>query len=188
MKNVFLLHGMSSRLDQCFGLKLKEDLKKLEYNIFEPIFPLAPSLTFESWIQEMDKFKKFIGEDDIFVCHSLSTNFIIKYFAKNNLKCKALIAVAGGLITDISQVQKGFEYLWPFVPNKEEIKYCTENMKFRFNIFNKDDNIWKLEEIERYTTFVEANGIELEKGGHFGRSSGVKEIPEILSIVKNLGC
>lgn len=186
MKKVFLMHGMSCGLDECFGLKLKEELKKLGYKIYEPKFPLAPNITIDNWTQEMDKFKQFIGKDDIFVCHSLSTNFILKYFARNNLQCKALIAVAGGLITGFGDVQKGFEYLWPLVPTVDEIEYCAKNIEKKFNVFNKDDHIWKQSEIARYTEVLGAKGIELEYGGHFGRSSGVKEIPELIEIVKEI--
>ena len=144
MKKVFLLHGMSSRLDDCFGLKLKESLQSLGYKIYEPKFPLAPNITLKNWTEEMDKFKSMIGNDDIFICHSLSTNFIIKYFAKNKLKARALIAVAGGLLTEGSSVQPGFEYLEELVPNLQEMKYAVKNISNRFNIFNKNDNIWKL--------------------------------------------
>lgn len=186
MKKVFLLHGMSSRLDECFGLKLKQDLKNLGYVIYEPRFPLAPDITLANWTAEMDKLKAKISNDTIFVCHSLGTNFVIKYLAKNKLKAKALIAVAGGLLTEGSSVQPGFEYLEELVPTLQEMDYAANYIDNRYNIINRNDNIWKPAELSNYTSKLKAKSVELSYGGHFGRSSGVKEIPEIIEIIKVL--
>lgn len=184
--NVFILHGMSSRLDECFGLKLKEDLNKINYKYYEPIFPLAPNITLANWTEEMDKYKDYISEQSIFVCHSLSTNFIVKYLAKNKLKCKALIAVAGGHLLEGAHAQKGFEYLEELVPTRKEMEYCVDNIEKRYNIFCYQDNIWTNAELDYYCQLLKVNKVELPYGSHFGRSSGVKEIPEIMEIIKNI--
>lgn len=186
MKNAFLLHGMSCRLNECFGNKLKKDLLSLNFSIYEPSFPLAPNITLENWTQEMDKLKAFIDQNTIFICHSLSTNFIIKYLAKNKLKVKAIIAVAGGYLTKTSVVQSGYEYLLKLVPTLQEMEYVAKHVEYKYNIFNKNDNIWSYAELENYTSALNAQRVELDYGGHFGRSSQVKELPELIDIVKKI--
>ena len=184
MKKAFILHGMSGSVDESFGIKLKEDLTKLGYQIFQPTFTILKDITLESWFNEMDKYKNEIEDDSIFICHSLGCLFIIKYFVKNNIKNKLIISVAGGLCKH-SEVFPGYEFLIPFIPEEDElINFEALNNKL-YNIYSDNDHIYKIFQLERYNEKANAIPVFLPNKGHFGRSSGVKEIPEIIDIIKN---
>lgn len=182
MKNAIILHGMSADLDACFGVKLKEDLRALGFNIYEPKFVLHPNITLSKWEEEMDKFRDVINEDALLVCHSLGTMFILKYLKKHNLKAKMLVTVAGGTVEDKKDCL--IPYLLPFLPTEEEFKWTREHCEIKYSIFNRNDDIWRMQDIEAYNSRLGSTPVELPYGEHFGRKSGVKEIPELIEIVK----
>lgn len=184
MKNAIILHGMSADLDACFGMKLKEDLKGLGFSIFEPKFVLHPNITLEKWEEEMDKFKGAFNKDAVLICHSLGTMFILKYLKKNELKVKMLITVAGGTV--LKKEDCKIPYLLPFLPSESEFKWARENCEIKYSIFNRNDDIWRMQDIEAYNSRLGSTVVELPYGEHFGRKSGVKEIPEIIEIVKTI--
>ncbi len=182
MKNAIILHGMSADLDACFGVKLQEDLRALGFNIYEPKFVLHPNITLGKWEEEMDKFRDVIDEDALLVCHSLGTMFILKYLKKHNLKAKMLVTVAGGTVLKKEDCQ--ITYLTPFLPSENEFKWARENCEIKYSIFNRNDDIWRMQDIEAYNSRLGSTPVELPYGEHFGRKSGVKEIPELIEIVK----
>ncbi len=185
MQNIVIIHGMSCGLDECFGLGLKEKLHRVDkYNIIEPKFAIHPNITLEKWIDEMDKFIDKLGKDSIFVCHSLGTLFVIKYMHLRKIKSKCLICVAGGYPDRV--VDPNTAYLEPFMPNSEDFEWVKSNCPIRYNIFNSKDHIWTQDMIKEYIRLLDAQPIELPYGGHFGRSSGVKDIPEIFEIIENI--
>ena len=183
-KNAIILHGMSGSVDSSFGIKLKDDLNAMGYNIIQPRFTTGKDITLLSWNSEMDKIKSKIKDDTIFICHSLSCLFVIKYCITNNISNKLIISVAGGLCKE-SEVFKGFEHLIPFIPNVEEFVTFKKLNNRVFNIYSDNDHIYNTIQLERYTEATCATPIFLPNKGHFGASSGVKEIPEIIEIISN---
>ena len=183
MKKAILIHGMSGSLDQSFGKKLKEELKKIDYKIIEPIFTTKKQITLSSWFKEMDNYIKDIKCADVIICHSLGTNFIVKYLTKNNIKTKLCIMVAGGVATE--KMGEDFDFLEPFVPSQDEFKEFNKLVDYCFNIYSNNDHIWKQENIHLYSKLSNATEIFLKDKGHFGKTSGVKDIPEIIQIIKN---
>lgn len=79
----------------------------------------------------MDKIKTKINKNTAIICHSLSTDFIIKYLAKNKLYYKLLIAVAGG---HIKIPAADFKYLSDFIPTQDEYKHAVQFVIYRYNI------------------------------------------------------
>lgn len=181
-KNVFIMHGMRGSLDFSFGIRLKEELVKMNYEIVQPSFTTGENITMVSWIEEMDNIKNAINDNTIFVCHSLSCLFIIKYCILNNIKNKLIISVAGGVCKE-SEIFKGFEHLIPFIPTVAEFEeFCRLN-NIVYNIYSDNDHIYNLTQLERYTEATCATPIFLPNKGHFGASSGVVDIPEIIEII-----
>jgi len=183
MKKAFILHGMSGPVDSSFGINLKQDLTALGFQIYEPKFTILQNITLESWFEEMDKIKDSIDDKSIFICHSLGCLFIVKYCCLHKLKNKLIIAVAGGL-TNKSEIHPDLAYLSPFIPTAEEIKKFKTLKNTIYNIYSNTDHIYKLTQLERYNQKLNATPIYLPNKGHFGKSSGVKEIPEIIEIIK----
>ena len=183
MEKVILIHGMACYLDECFGKGVKASLDNAKIPYYEPQFEFHPNISYKKWCESMQDYRQYIDDDTIFVCHSLGTNFIIKYLAEQKLTCKAVIAVAGGVVSSKLEMPQKLAYLYEFCPTDKEFKYCQKAVPFRYNIFNKEDHIWTMQQLKRYADKLKAKPVELEYGGHFGRSSGVKDLPIISKII-----
>lgn len=181
--NIILLHGMSCRLEDCWRNYVLNIGKELNIDVLTPACPLKEEITLSNWFEELDKYKRFINQETIFICHSLSTNFVVRYLAKNKIKAKALIAVAGGLAS-----KERMQYLKDFVFTTAEAQYVVDNIKFKYNIYGDNDDTWTKQEIKNYCNALKTKEIVMHDAGHLGRRSGVKEIPAIKKLIKKLQC
>lgn len=182
IRKVVILHGMGGSIDSSFGVNLKNNLKKLGFEIIQPSFTTGKDITLLSWNDKMNEIKCLIGENDIFVCHSLACLFIVKYCVSNNMSNRLIISVAGGMCRE-NEVFDGFEHLIPFIPNDYEINEFKKLNNKVYNIYSDNDHIYNLQQLERYTNATCATPIFLPNKGHFGASSGVVDIPEIIDII-----
>lgn len=179
---IVAFHGMSRSLEDLWLPALKEDLKGKNIEIIAPTFPMLEDITLEKWFEIADKLKDQIDKDTVFICHSLATNFIFKYMYKNKLKCKAIIAVAGGYSKRLIK----FTHLAAFKPYKNEIEYTVANSKYRYAIHSDKDGTWLDSEVRRYDHYFKGEVIVIPGAAHFGLRSGVKKIPELTEIINKL--
>lgn len=186
MKKALLLHGMSGSLDRCFGVKLKQDLIERGYEIIEPMFTTHEDITYSSWVREMDKYLDQIDSDTVVICHSLGTNFIIKYTLAHDLHFPLVIAVAGGVVTREEDADPSLMYLADFCPTPAQMEQFRAHVDNMYDIYSDNDDIWSQSMIADYIRYTGAKGVLLPNKGHFGARSGVKDIPEIVSILDNI--
>lgn len=179
MSNLILLHGMSCHLEDCFGPSIEKYANERKIDFYFPKFCLGDEITLSSWNESFVKYKKLLNEHTVLICHSLSTNFIIKFLYKHKLNIGTLIAVAGGYTRN----PRTNIYLKDFIPLEIEFEYAKANIKNIFHIYSDDDNVWTKQELQDYTKMLNANEIVVHNCGHFGRRSGIKEIPQIFDIL-----
>jgi succinyl-diaminopimelate desuccinylase len=72
-----------------------------------------------------------------------------------------------------------------FKPADEEMEKAINLMKNRYAIYSDNDHLNPKEELERYADKFKANKIFIRGIGHMGRRAGVKQIPEIIEIIRN---
>lgn len=184
MLHIIALHGMSCPLEECWLENTISDLKKLGIKEFiVPHFPVLEKITLEKWDDILAKYSKKFNQHTVVIAHSLSTLFIVKFLFKHKLSVNALISVAGGYG---DKVEGELSYLSSFIPNDKEFDYLKKNVANRFHIFSNDDTIWSQEHIAAYNNKVYPVQIQTFGCGHYGRSSKVKEIPQIAEIVKSI--
>lgn len=186
MKNFILIHGMSSHLDDSFGINIKNRIRNHGFEIIEPFFPLKHQISLESWIRELDKYKKYFTDKTCFLCHSLGCVFIIKYLYKRKLKAHTIISIAGADFDEKNPLGEKYPQLYDFKELEEEYEYVRKNVKNFYNIYSDNDNILSRESLISYTKKTGAIEIMLKEQGHFGRSSGVRDIPEIENILDKI--
>lgn len=184
MLHVIALHGMSCHLEECWLDNVIENLKKLGITDFQiPHFPLLKEITLERWEYVLLQYKDIFDENLVIIAHSLSTNFIIHFLYKYKLPAKALIAVGGGYE---NKEYGELGYLAPFTPKDYQFEYVKKAVKNRYHIFSDDDTIWTQNQIEKYNKLLSPIEIKTHGCGHYGRTSKVKDIPQIYEIVKSL--
>lgn len=174
---------MSCRLDECWKPQLIQDLEDMNIEVSTPALPLKREITLDNWMTGLDAYKDKIDKDTVFVCHSLSSVFIVKYLYKYQLKPKALISVSGGYMPI---ARPGYEFLKDFLMYKEEMQYVSHSVAYRYHIHSDNDTIWEPTEIEGYTNHLHMTEIVLSGVGHIGRHSGVKSLPQITDIIRSI--
>ena len=182
MNKFVLIHGLGSSLDNSFGIKVKERLVNRGYEVIEPIFPVKGEATLEAWTKVLDSLD--IDDNCNFLCHSLGATFIIKYLFYKGIKANLVIAVAGGLY---DKAQDGpwvkFPKVKEFEPTKEEFDYFENNVNTIYLIHSDNDHIFNQSNFDAYIQKTGAREIVLKGQKHFGKDSGVKDIPIIESIL-----
>lgn len=128
----------------------------------------------------LDSVKRFINEESVFICHSISCIFLVKYCVKNNIKIGKAIFVAGfnhylGLDEDFDEVN------CTMYTNRcnEFLTLCKERICF----YSKNDPYVKLEKLQEFAKLVLAKEVIVENAGHFNIKAGYKTFPEILKYV-----
>ena len=139
--------------------------------------------TYEAWEKVLDEYrdKGILNEDSIIIAHSLGTQFIIKYLARNNISIDTYISVAG--FVDFKGREDLERILIPFAPTEEEFLKCTELINNRYSVYSDNDELNGVEKLEGYADKLSAEKVLIEGAGHFNPKSGVEEIEEINKII-----
>ncbi|MBR4270710.1 MAG: alpha/beta hydrolase [Clostridia bacterium] len=181
MSKFVLIHGMSAVLDDSFGKKVKERIRSHDFETIEPKFTFDGDITLENWMAEINKYK--IDDGDNYLCHSLGCTFLIKFLFAKKLKANTVINIAGGYF-DETQVWPAFPKIKAFVPTQDELDYYKKNVNSSYLIHSDNDHIYSQPYFDSFVEYTGANEIILPNRGHFGRSSGVDDIPEIEAILE----
>lgn len=180
--NCIFMHGMSSHLEQTFGEKVALRAKNAGFNVYFPHFPLKKEITLEGWYKVAEDYIDLFDKDTVVICHSLSTLFILKFLRKHKLHCHTLIAVAGGYDNEITD--ENFSYLKDFMPSELDFEYAKQHVKQRYAIYSNDDHIFTQKQLQNYRELLKAQPIFIKDCGHFGMTSGVKDIAVISQLLE----
>lgn len=182
MKKVAILHGYNG-----FPLVLewlREELKKMDYNVVMPMFPKAELCRYKYWKSVLDEYIKFFDEDTIVVAHSIGNPFIFKYLNEKNIKIKLYIGLAG--FCDVFSVDGKDvlnEALADFPVSDDDINNFKKSVKYRYSIYSDNDHVVPFYLLENCYKKLDSNQILIKNIGHMGKKSGLEKLPEIISII-----
>lgn len=128
----------------------------------------------------LDSVKRFINEDSVFFCHSISCIFLAKYLIRNNLKVGKVIFVSGfnqylGLDEEFDDVNCTMytNRLSEFKSHAKEV-YCY---------YSKTDPYVRFEKLKEFADAVQGEQICVDNAGHFNQSAGYTTFEELLKYV-----
>ena len=130
MKNVIIIHSYNGDTKESFAPSIEKTCRENDIDYYFPNFPTRSEATYEAWEKVLDEYKEagLLNEDSIIIAHSLGTQFIIKYLAKNNINIDTYISVAGFINfrgrEDLERI------LVPFTPTDEEFNKCIDLMQY----------------------------------------------------------
>ena len=187
MKNIFVIHGYNGDTSETFGPYIQKECEKRNIECFFPTFPIKQNATFENWAEGMDEFleKNLLNEETIVIAHSLGTLFWPRYATLRNIKIHTFISIAG-FTEDHSGREDLSEVVERFKPTEEDYKNFVKLTKNRFSIYSDNDHLNPQKELEKYAETIKAKKVFMEGMGHFGRKSGVKELPEVVKIIDEI--
>ena len=147
-----------------------------------PDFPIGVGIqNFDSWKKCLDKNKKFINSDTIFIGRSIAPIFIVKYCILNDIKIKSLYSVSGfnnAFIDngEYDEVNKTF-----YLEDISKFKGLCEN---RICIISENDPYVKLNYLTEFAKNIDAKVLNIKNGGHFNTESGYTKFVKLLSLIK----
>jgi valyl-tRNA synthetase/very-short-patch-repair endonuclease/predicted alpha/beta hydrolase family esterase len=160
----------------------KSDLKDFcqENNIsfIDPQMPNKSNADYTKWKMVFEQSRPFITSETILVGHSLGSMFLTKYLNENEINCKAVFLVSGGLWSESEQNIEDFDTDWGLDSNFSNLKSLGNKV---FIVHSKDDKVVEFQRsVELKSKLPDANFVELEGFGHLNI-----ECEELLNIIKD---
>ena len=136
---------------------------------------------YRNWEMVLDSVKRFINEDSVFFCHSISCIFLVKYCIKNNIEIGDAVLVSGfnnylGLDEDYDDVNCTM-----YTNRCEEFKKLCKN---RVCYYSKNDPYVKFDKLVEFARAIDAKEIVVDDAGHFNKMAGYTQFKDLLQYVK----
>ncbi len=182
MKNYFIIHGSFGNSQENWFPWLEEQIKRGGDKCISLDFPIGYGRqNYQNWEMVLDSVKRFINEESVFFCHSISCIFLVKYCIRNNLKIGGAVLVSGfnhylGLDEDYDEVNCTM-----YTNRCVEFKnLCKERVCY----YSKNDPFVRFDKLDEFANLIDAKKIVSDTAGHFNKSAGYSEFNELLSYIK----
>ena len=191
MRNYIILHGLNESLNQYWGTYLEKEIKLMGGRAYIPEFPKGKETSYDSWEKAADELyeKGILNEETVVITHSLSTNFMITYLEKKQLKINAFIAIAGYselVEKDVERKSSINKIISPFLNTTEDRKKFVKYAKHRYAVYSNKDRFFCEPNLEKYAIDIKANRTVMGSGGHFDPTNKLKELPLVMDIIKEI--
>ncbi len=187
---ILLLHGLSGSSKENWFPWFKEAMEERGYDVLIPDLPDPDNPTLEEWVTALEKLS-LKKEDRIFVvAHSLGAPAAIAYIRKNRLPIEKLLLVAP---TGNEQGEETWRNLEKAGCSKEGIKKIQTFNKTLASIdevadliaqttmYLSDNDPYIPLTIEKSYAILNPKVCVFANHGHFNKSAGVTELPDILN-------
>ncbi len=166
---------------------LKQEFKKLEYQVIMPNLPPREKVRYPIWKREFEEIKNELEGEMIVIAHSIGNSFIIKYFQENQLDIKLYIGLAGFSDQYKTEGREDLEQaIKSLLPLPEEIEYFKNYVKEKYCIYSDNDHIVPFEILKKHVENLDGIGYMIPNIGHMGRKSKLEEMPQVLEIVRKM--
>jgi len=178
MKNYFIIHGTFGNNQENWFSWLENELKLKGHQVFNFNYPTPKNHNFQSWSSVLNQAKEYINKESVFICHSSSPMFLIKYCILNNIKIKKLISVSGAnnfLVGDPS-----FDNLNKHMFLDDVSKFidlCEERVCF----YSKNDPYIPFEALQNFAKSIDATEVVYKDAGHFNKAAGFIKFEDLLN-------
>lgn len=182
MKTTLLIHGYNG-IPKIFDY-FKAELEKLNYNVIMPGLPSQEKISFGTW-EERLRTLDLPTEITALIAHSIGNEFMIRYCAKNHLRIRTYIGLAGFVE---SFTHEGRDDLNAVIVNmqctKSDIDEFISLTSRRYAIYSNDDHIVPYGILENFPVTISAEPILIPHIGHMGKKSGLEQLPEVIKLIK----
>lgn len=182
MKNYFIIHGSFGSSQENWFPWLEAEITRGGELCINLDYPTGiGKQTYKNWEMVLNSVKRFINEESVFFCHSISCIFLIKYCIKNKIKIGKAIMVSGfnqllGLDEDFDEVN--------CTMYTNYIKDFKELCPKRICYFSKDDPYVPVKKLADFAKELNAETYIESNSGHFNTAAGYTEFKELLQYIK----
>ena len=178
-ENCFIIHGSYGNNKENWFSWLEGKLAEKNYKVFNFNYPTPEGQNFESWSKILDENRKNINEKTVFVCHSISCIFLVKYCIENKIKIGKAVFVSG---FNNYYFEESFDKI-----NEHMYMETIDDFKNFANeiicIYSKNDPFVKLSFLENFAKDLKAKKVVYKSAGHFNTASGYTTFEDILKFL-----
>ena len=200
MRNYVIIHGSYSNSQGHWMAWLEKKLKEAGeevYNLDYPTYPnpveAATVQNYDAWAKVLDTIKDKLNPETIFVGHSISNTFFVKYCLENNINVNKAIFVSGFTnynngYTDFVQGfvdQVGYDFFNKtmssfYAKNPEEFR---THAKLRICFYSNNDPIVSQKALKDFAKIMDAETIQVVGAGHFCDGRFDESFEELLPLL-----
>ncbi|EKE20590.1 MAG: hypothetical protein ACD_7C00517G0001 [uncultured bacterium] len=184
-KRIFIIHRWDGTPDKDWLPWVNGELEKKGYEVSVPEMPNAEEPKIEEWVPFLSNLVGEVDEDTFFIGHSIGCQTTMRYLETiYPAKIGGIIFVAPwfNLMNFEDEESKAIAKPWLETPiDLEKVKSATDNI----TVFMSDnDPFVPLSDKEIFESKLNAKVIVVSNKGHFTQDDGIKELPEILNLIK----
>lgn len=187
MYRVIILHGSKGTPFENWIPWLAKKLIDDGITVLAPQFPTYEAQNYNTWCEVLNTYKDYFDrQNTIFISHSVSSAFAVKYLTQTQKHVKALVSVAGFTkLRDNLMTEPYKKVIGTFVDNlhTEHFEKYAEN---RYQFYSNNDDYIDEDELVKFGNSINAQNIYLENQGHFNEKSGNLQFEELYQLVKTL--
>lgn len=182
MKNYFIIHGSFGSSQENWFPWLESELeKKCAWGggkVFNLDFPTGEDKqNYKNWEMVLNSVKRFINEESVFFCHSISCIFLVKYLIKNNLKIGKAIFVSG--FNNCLGLGDEFDYV-NCTMYTNRLNEFEHHAKERVCYYSTNDPYVRLDKLKEFASLIKAKEICDSSSGHYNTAAGYTKFEDLL--------
>lgn len=180
---VFVIHGTNGNSKENWFPWLKTELEKINIEAIVPDFPTGEAQSLESWLKAFRPYIGMIGEDTVFIGHSLGPAFILSVLEQIDTRIRAAFLVAPFVtklgIEQFDKLNKTFvenEFDWDRIRTN-----CAD-----FTVYASDNDPYV--SVERSKFVADRTGAKFKvvhEAGHFNAVAGYTKFEQLLEDIKS---
>ena len=181
MKNYFIIHGSFGSSQENWFPWLENQIVGGGGTVFNLDYPVGyGKQNYDNWEMVLNSVKRFINEESVFFCHSISCIFLVKYLIRNNIKVGKVIMVSG------------FNHMFGLDDNFDDVN-CTmytnecekikDLAKERYCYYSDNDPYVPQALLKEFPKLIDAKPIVLKGAGHINKAAGFEKFEELLKYV-----
>jgi uncharacterized protein len=183
-RNVFIFHGTRGYPEENWFPWLKEKLEQKGYNVFVPQFPTPDGESFNSWMNVLNTYKKYITRDTILIGHSRGGRFLLLFLETltNPVYASFLVSTSIGIkqvafSEEANKFANGWNFAW------EKIKTKSQH----FFVYHSDNDPYvHLDNGKELSRILGVKLALISNAGHFNTKSGYVKFERLLTDIENL--
>jgi len=190
MKKILMLHGWESTSQSNWFPWLKREGTDMWYEMIVPDLPEPKTPVLEDWLSEACEQVGELWEGDILIWHSMWGKAVAHLIERQNISWVKIILVGPSYETIEDELD-----LWDPVDVKARLVAFNET-KLDFEKLNSLDNTYTIflsdndrfinpDSASKYYSQIDwVKIVKFHNAGHFMKSEGFEELPEILKYIK----
>ena len=191
MKRIVIIHGWDGNPHEPMIDWLKEELEKEGNEVIAPAMPNPEEPIIKDWVIAVLTTSQ-IDKDTVLVGHSVGCQAVLRAMEMmpEHTLVGGAILIAPWMELDSNTIEEEGEEIveiarpWMETPiNFEKIKQHAGNF---FAIFSDNDPYVSVSQKDFFEKVLDTKTVLLHNYGHFAPQDNVKEVPDILEIIKKL--